>query len=132
MLFLYLAKKRAVTKHLTSKFCFVRHFLIKIQLTRFVVKCAKSQGSCKVISGLYFRLCMKQRITIQDCVILFKSAATPLLTSGPLTINESFLMRYCLSFSFMRHQNYQKSNQKLKKHSFLKSKNLTSSSFNVP
>ena len=59
VLFLYLAtsfaKKRAVTKHLTSKFCFVQHFLIKIQLTRFMVKCAKSWGSWKVISGMYFK-----------------------------------------------------------------------------
>ena len=51
VLFLYLAtsfaKKRAVTKHLTSKFCFVQHFLIKIQLTRFMVKCAKSEEAAR-------------------------------------------------------------------------------------
>ena len=51
VLFLYLAtsfaKKRAVTKHLTSKFCFVQHFLIKIQLTRFMVKCAKIEEAAK-------------------------------------------------------------------------------------
>ena len=51
VLFLYLAtsfaKKRAVTKHLTSKFCFVQHFLIKIQLTRFMVKCAKIEEAAR-------------------------------------------------------------------------------------
>ena len=51
VLFLYLAtsfaKKRAVTKHLTSKFCFVQHFLIKIQLTRFMVKCAKVEEAAR-------------------------------------------------------------------------------------
>ena len=65
VLFLYLAtsfaKKRAVTKHLTSKFCFVQHFLIKIQLTRFMVKCAKVEEAAR--SYLECTLMLSQRQT---------------------------------------------------------------------
>ena len=79
VLFLYLAtsfaKKRAVTKHLTSKFCFVWHFLIKIQLTRFAVKCAKSQGSCKVISGLYFNYSF---LTLTSSKFLMRACTNPI------------------------------------------------------
>ena len=51
--------------------------------------------------------------TLQDFIVLCKSAATPLPSLRLLTTNESFQMRYCMNFFFKGHQNYQKSNLKV-------------------
>ena len=65
--------------------------------------------------------------TLQDCIVLCKSAATPLPTLWFLTTNESFQMRYCMNFFFKGNQNCQKSNLKVhEKSCFIKAKTLAS------
>ena len=75
--------------------------------------------------------------TLQDCIVLCKSAATPLPTLWFLTTNESFQMRYCMNFFFKGHQNCQKSNLKVhEKSCFIKwiwkAKTLTSGHSDAP
>ena len=75
--------------------------------------------------------------TLQDCIVLCKSAATPLPTLRFLTTNESFQMRYCMNFFFKGHQNCQKSNLKVhEKSCFIKwiwkAKTLTSGHSDAP
>ena len=50
--------------------------------------------------------------TLQDCIVLCKSAATPLPTLWFLTTNKSFQMRYCMNFYFKWHKNYKNINLK--------------------
>ena len=75
--------------------------------------------------------------TLQDCILLCKSAATPLPTLWFLTTNESFQMRHCMNFFFKGHQNCQKSNLKVhEKSCFIKwiwkAKTLTSCHSDAP
>ena len=74
---------------------------------------------------------------LQDCIVLYKSAATPLPTLWLLTTNESFQMRYCMNFIFKGHQNCKKLN--LKEHEkscfikwIWKAKTLTSGHYDAP
>ena len=75
--------------------------------------------------------------TLQDCIVLCKSVATPLPTLRFLTTNESFQKRYCMNFFFKGHQNCQKSNLKVhEKSCFIKwiwkAKTLTSGHSDAP
>ena len=51
--------------------------------------------------------------TLQDCILLYKSTATPLPTLWFLITNESFQMRCYMNFFFKGHRNCQKSNLKV-------------------
>ena len=75
--------------------------------------------------------------TLQDCILLCKSAATHLPKLWFLTNNESFQMNYCMNFFFKGHQNCQKSNLKVhEKSCFIKwiwkAKTLTSGHSDAP
>ena len=75
--------------------------------------------------------------TLQDCIVLSKSAAMSLPTLRFLTTNESFQMRYCMNFFFKGHQNCHKSNLKVhEKSCFIKwiwkAKTLTSGHTDAP
>ena len=97
----------------------------------------KSKGNDVLPQNRSFDSVWSKIRTLQDCIVLCKSAAMPLPTLWFLTTNESFQMRYCMNFFFKGHQNCQKSNLKVhEKSCFIKwiwkAKTLTSGHSDAP